>query len=336
MTNAIEATQVNNGQIALTEAAQAANELASAQAFLTYRSHKAQNTIDRQERNLAKFAEFLGIAPTLHNDPAAWDGAVSWGMVDGFIKSMLADGYAIGTINNHLSTIKRYATLANQAGTLSVEELTKIRNIPPHSHNAGMNVDDKREAAGLDTRKSNKKEDFIVLTTAQREHVIAMCDPTTPQGRRDRVLLVLLLDLGLRVSEAALLQAEHYDRETHTLTVYRPKTKTTTEFVLNNGKRAVFDRYFEQDNPQNSLLLASRKNGVLTAGRMSIRAIQAYIGRMGEALGIDSLSPHDLRHTRATELGKTMTTRQLMDYFGWNSEGMAVQYQKPQDKIIVD
>ena len=72
--------------------------------------------------------------------------------------------------------------------------------------------------------------------------------------------------------------------------------------------------YFESVQPAGQLLKGSRKGGELE-GRISVRAISARVRKMGEALGIDNLSPHDLRHTRATWLAGSKNVRELMDWF---------------------
>jgi integrase len=317
----------------LAEFGQAANKAAAAAAFADYRSRKAKNTLRRQDSELANFGDFLGRADLTIN-PAAWQG-VTWGLVEAYLKQMLVDGYAVGTANNHLSTIKTYAKLAAKAGAVSMQELAMIRMVSGYSHKEGVRIDEKREDAGMDTRIGNKKEDFKVLSEEQAALLKAGCDLETPQGRRDRVLLVLLLDLGLRVSEAEGLQADAFDPETGTLHVYRPKTDTTTRFELRNGKRAALVSYYEEDTPSEQLLQGSRRGGTLMGG-MSKRAIRARIRKMGEGLGIDKLSPHDLRHTRATHLAKSMNVRELMDFFGWNSPAMAARYIESVNHITVE
>ena len=123
---------------------------------------------------------------------------------------------------------------------------------------------------------------------------------------------VLLLDLGLRVSEAADLQASHFDAESGKLTVYRRKTDTTKTFELRNGKLAAMRAYIEAAHPTGQLLMAgSRKGGVLV-GAMSMRAIRTRVRTLARVARIGDLSPHDLRHTRATRSASCRNDRELM------------------------
>ena len=95
--------------------------------FADYRSRRAQNTLRPQDAELANFGAHIG-ADALGADPGAWQG-VTWGMVDGFVKHMLVNGYAVGSVNNHLSTVKTYAKLAAKAGAITPQELAMIRMV---------------------------------------------------------------------------------------------------------------------------------------------------------------------------------------------------------------
>lgn len=318
----------------LTAIGQIANGRAAAGVFADYRSRKAVNTLRRQDTELLNFARYLSLDADLGSDPAAWRG-VTWGLVDAFAKQAILDGWALGTVNNHLSTIKAYAKLAAKAGIVEVGELALIRSVQGYGHKEGQRVDEKRKAANIPTRKGAKKAGFHVLSDAQAATIRATCNPTTPQGRRDAVLLALLLDLGLRVSEAAGLRADDFDPASGVLTVYRTKTGTTTRFTLCNGKLAALRTYYENDNPTGQLLQGSRKSGVLEGG-ISERAIAARVRSFGVLVEIADLSPHDLRHTAATRLAARMNTRELQDFFGWNSPAMASRYVEAQTSIVVE
>jgi len=300
--------------------AEEANKAARQSAFADYRSRRAQNTLRRQDSELANFGEYV-CADDLGSNPRAWAG-ISWGIVESFVKNMLLDGYAMGSVNNHLSTIKTYARLATKAGTISTQEQPMIRMVSGYSHKEGQRIDEKRVAADLETRLGEKTTGFLVLSMSQEEELKASCDNTSC-GSRDRVLLVLLLDLGLRVSEAADLQVDGR------------KTDKTTTFELHSDKLAAMRAYFETGEPSSQMLMGSRKDGRLEGG-MSVRAIRARVRKMGETLGIDNLSPHDLRHTRATRLASSKNVRELMDWFGWNSPAMAARYIESAQFITVE
>ena len=75
------------------------------------------------------------------------------------------------------------------------------------------------------------------------------------------------------------------------------------------------------------LFRESRKGGQLTSGGMSVRAIAARVKALGQAIGIDHLSPHDLRHFGATDLARNNTPiDRLQAWGGWNSPAMPLGY----------
>ena len=110
----------------LQNAGSAASQAAAKHRFADYRSRLSAQTVRRQDADLALFAEFLYTVHVreisdLTADPEAWRG-VTWGLVEAFVKWQLKEGYAIASVNVRLSTLKSYARLAFQAGTLSAEE----------------------------------------------------------------------------------------------------------------------------------------------------------------------------------------------------------------------
>jgi integrase len=80
------------------------------------------------------------------------------------------------------------------------------------------------------TRVGHKKNEAIVLTAEQARLSKTEHDPT-PQGIRDRLMMSLLLDLGLRASEVFDLRVEDF-AEPGYVTVRRPKTDTVDRMEL--------------------------------------------------------------------------------------------------------
>ena len=84
---------------------QTANQAAAAGAFHDYRLALAANTLRRHRAALELFAEYLAEKGLrlhhLHDDPAAWRG-ITWGLVDGYYKWLLLQGYSVGSANVNL------------------------------------------------------------------------------------------------------------------------------------------------------------------------------------------------------------------------------------------
>lgn len=311
-----------------------ANGAAAAGLFTDYRERLAENTRRRHDNTLALLARALGDpqpdgagipgAPTgqaLANNPAAWAG-LTWGLVAIFLRWLLRGGYAIGTVNGHLSTVKSYARLAMLAGALDRGEYGAMLAVKGYRHNEAQHIDELRAV----TRTGAKKAAPVILTPAQAAALRKQ--PDTPQGRRDGLLLALLLDHGLRVGELAGLAVTDLDLEAGELRFYRPKVDKLQTHQLTPAARKAARVYLAADAPaMGPLLRASQKGGQLTGAGMTERAITDRVRTLGAAVGLSGLSAHDLRHYWATRAARNGTpVDRLQDAGGWASPAMPLRY----------
>jgi integrase len=307
----------------------AANQAGARHVFADYRSRKADNTLRRQDAGLALFAEYLGEVGAdvgaLTTDPEAWRG-ITWGLVETFTRWMLARGYAVGSANVRLSTVKTYAKLAAKAGILDAQALAMIQAVGGFSHKEGKRIDERRQDAGLPTRRGSKKAEAVSLGA---EQVRALKDqPDTPQGRRDRLIMCLLLDHGLRVGELAGLTVGAFDLKAGELRFYREKVDKVQTHRLTPDALDAARSYLAQDAPPiGPLLRASRKDGRLTDAGLTSRRISERVRVLGQAVGVDGLSAHDCRHSWATQAARAGTPiDRLQDAGGWASPSMPLRY----------
>lgn len=326
MTTELVTTTPNGLEIA----GQMANGHAARAAFGDYQSRKADNTLRRQRADLALFADFLAVAgipdaPTpedLYSTPDAWRG-VTWGLVEAWRNWSLQQGYSVGSVNVRLSTVKQYAKLAAKAGALEPADLAMVRTVNGYSHREGKRVDERREV----TRKGSKKAEAVSLTAAQIKALKKQ--PNTPQGRRDAVIMALLLDHGLRVGELAGLEVTAVDLARGALTFYRPKVGITQTHKLTRDAKAALKRYIEAgDAPAVGRLLRTSygANRLGNAG-ISERNLSERVRFLGKQAGIEGLSAHDLRHAWATQAARHGTPiDRLQDAGGWASPAMPLRY----------
>lgn len=310
-------------------AGQAANYHAAQRRFDDYLSRKAENTVTAQRSDLNHFSSYLQDMAIQHSpnedqlqtDPLAWRG-VTWGLVDGFVKWQLAQGHAITSINRRLSTIKVYAKLASQAGMIAPQELALIKTVTGYAKNEARRIDARRPVIRVGDKKSTPTR----ITHEQARQLKA--NPDTPQGRRDALLMCLLLDHGLRVGEVALLRAENFDLGTTLFYFERPKVDAEQVHKLSADTLHALQAYIHAgDAPKaGPLLRGSRKSGALTHAGISDRAIQARVRFLGEQIGLFDLSPHDCRHYWATYWEKKVDILQLQEAGGWSSLEMPRRY----------
>ncbi len=326
MTNALAPTH----STVIDLAGQVANGYAAAATFAEYRSRKSANTIDAQRADLDTWAAFLCAATNgadcpsaddLAIKPEAWQG-VTWGLVSAYVQWMLTQGYAVASIGRKLATVKKYCRLAVQAGAISIEAGAMIRTVTGYAGKEAKRVDGQRER----TRLSTKKAEHTRIEPEQA--VMLKNQPDTPQGRRDAVIMALLLDHGLRVGELAALAVTDFNLKAGTFTFYREKVgKTQTHRLTPDAKKAL-SNWLASDAPaMGSLLRASRKGGELDKPGMSTRAITERVTVLGETMGLSGLSAHDCRHYWASRAASQGTDPfALRDAGGWSSLVMPSRY----------
>ena len=314
----------------------AADQAAERHVFQRYQAPRPESTLRAQRSDLALFARFLtnpaameaadeaqraaALADALYSGPEAWRG-VSFGLVDGFREWLLLRGYAVGSVNRRLATVKRYASLAHEAGVMPSETLARIRGARGIAHKDAATVDERRPSS----RRGTKKAVAVSISPEQADQLLTE-HPDTPQGRRDALLMALLLEHGLRVSEVAALRWENFGEDEFLF--YRVKVRKTQRHGYSRALRSALRRYREViDFYAGPLLRASDKTGRLLEHGMSLKAISARVGTLGERVGLPGLSPHDCRHnwTTAALDGDTNLFR-LQEAGGWSSLAMPRRY----------
>src|SRR5450755_4313930 len=300
---------------------QVANSYAARSVFSDYQGRIAANTKRRQRDDLQLFAQFLAsaglqVSPAdLYTLPETWQ-PITYGLLEAFVRWQLVAGYAIGSINVHLATVKKYCQLAAKAGTIAPDEIALIKLVQGFRQKEGRNADE--------IRVGHKKAEPVIIDFDQAQ--ILKQQPDTAQGRRDALLMCLLLDHGLRCGEIAELPASALNLASGTLTFYRRKVDKTQTHELTRDTLIAASRYFATCQPGPYLLLGSRKGGHLQ-GRMSERAISDRARVLCERIGLQGVSAHDGRHAWATFAVRGGTDlKTLQDAGGWKSIAMPSRY----------
>jgi integrase len=321
-------------------AAQAADKAAAAGVFARYRGDLSAETRRAQDADLGRWARYLervGVGDAgcaWASDPECWR-PVSWGLVEGFVRWQEGEGFALSTVGRALSTVRAYCKQAARAGTIAPDALRLIETVKAPTGKAARNRDAERRADQQPTRRPGrgaegrgaKKLEPVRLSLAQARELKRQ--PDTPQGRRDALLMCLLLDHGLRVSEVADLQVPAIDLAAGLMRFYRRKVdKVQTHKLSRDTLRAARRDFEEGDAPAaGKLLRTSDRLGHLGAPGISTRGIGLRVEALGERVGLVGLSPHDCRHYWATLAARSGTDPlALQEAGGWNSLAMPRRY----------
>ena len=279
-------------------------------------------------------ADYHVAAQLWQREPSTWRG-VEFGLVKAFVAWMLRDGYAMGTVNRHLATVRTFANLAFQAGVLDETTVRLIATVKGLAGKKARREDEARTKAGTPTRKGGtgaKKADWTVITEDQARRLKAQ-PLDTPQGRRDAVLMGLLIEHGLRVGEVVGVEVAGVDLAGGKVTFWRPKVDQWQTIKLHTATLRAMRAYFDSgDVPAaGPLLRSSNKSGALTTGGMSERAATERVRVLAARIGVKGLHAHDLRHYWATYWAARVNRlpRGLLDLQeagGWNSLDMPRRY----------
>lgn len=150
------------------------------------------------------------------------------------------------------------------------------------------------------------------LTQAQVEAVLKACDSTAeaktairrsftmPRGTatRDKAIIIVLVDTGLRASEVCALTRADVELSTGQVVVRRGKGGRGRFVYLAKSSRKALARYLAQRKNAEPAdpLFVTREGRPFTPDRL-----QKLLRRLGERAGVPGLHPHRLRHTFATE-----------------------------------
>jgi integrase len=303
----------------------AANHAARSHILADYQDRQAMQTLRRQRADLALFAHFLQVASNqdvsqtnrLDVDLASWS-EITWGLVEAFKRWQLQEGYATGSINVRLSTIKVYSELAFKSGHLDEQAYILIRTVSGYRAKQARNIDAKREQ----TRRDDAKK-AAPVSISPVHATLLMSQPDSRRGRRDQLLMCLLLEHGLRVSEVADLDITNINLETGQLLFYRTKVDKDQEHTLTPNTWRAAAAYLQDCRPGQSALF----EGTCSKNRVNERSLNDRVTVLGAAIGLVGLSPHDCRHFWATDAIRNGTDiKSLQDAGGWSSPAMPLRY----------
>lgn len=149
-----------------------------------------------------------------------------------------------------------------------------------------------------------------VLTIAEVEQLLALPNPETPFGQRDKALLEFLYATGMRVAEAAALSLPDMEWRTGEARVVSGKGGKARVVLLGRYALRALEEYVAQARPP---LMARRKNEIAmtTAAvwinargtRLSAHAIYMIVLDYAARAHLEKkVTPHTLRHSFATHL----------------------------------
>ena len=255
--------------------------------YLPTQLHKSQNTIRSYRDALTIFRRY--ITESLHSTLRVFRFSdCTYETLLGFLEYLRSQGNSEATCNYRLSAIRSYLWYAADLD-ISIQSIALSASHIPHLRTLKM------------TRETISKDDMAAL--------LAM-PPATKRGKRDQLILVLLYDSAIRVSELLNLDVRSINLNAE-IPYLRVLGKGEKERIVSitdktvDHIRAYLKLYHPENDPDQPLIYTEIKG---CKGRMSVGNVERIIKKYVEELRPThpdlpkTVYPHMFRRTRSTNL----------------------------------
>jgi site-specific recombinase XerD len=219
--------------------------------------------------------------------------------VESFLVDLRQRGQRPATLANRYRSLQQFFRWLVDEGELLVSPMANLK--PPHV----------------------PEEPPQVLQPAELRALLATCDGTDFEDRRDTAILRLFLDTGMRRTELSGLTLADVDLE-HSAAVVLGKGSRPRACPFGRKTAQAIDRYLRirgRHPHANTPWLWLGKQG-----RLGDTGVAQVVKRRGEQAGL-KLHPHLFRHTFAhSMLADGMQEGDLMRLAGWRSRQMLARY----------
>ena len=165
-----------------------------------------------------------------------------------------------------------------------------------------------------------------VLRDPELEALLAVCTADRSfEGVRDTALLLVLMETGIRRSEASGMTLDDLDLERRELRVLGKGNRVRSVGLGHQTARAL-SRYLTRARPNHTYAYLPNV-WIGRRGALTDSGVLQVVKNRGEAAGIMGLHPHQLRHTFAHHyLADGGQESDLMRLTGWQSPAMLRRY----------
>ena len=150
--------------------------------------------------------------------------------------------------------------------------------------------------------KKAEKKLVGYLSEEETKTLLALPDTTTRKGRRDQALLTLLYDSGARVQELADLRVGDLRLDSPAQVKLTGKGKKTRSVPLMDKTTALLKQYLQEHQMDNASKFECPLFFNVQGKKLTRQGIAYILKKYADARGIDSISPHKMRHTKAMHL----------------------------------
>jgi site-specific recombinase XerD len=148
------------------------------------------------------------------------------------------------------------------------------------------------------------------------------------ENQRDRCIVLVLLDTGLRASEMVALNGSNIDLATGAVHVYQGKgEKDRTVYLGARTRRELSKFWREVQKPSPSSPAWTNNRAGRSGDRITDSGLRQLLGRIGNRAGVENCRPHTFRRTFALwSLRACMDIYRLAALIGHEDLGVLRQY----------
>ncbi len=167
------------------------------------------------------------------------------------------------------------------------------------------------------------KEEFLKM--------IQVCE-----NEKHRVIICLMFDCGLRVSEVVNLRLTDIDRSNMLINVIQAKGRKDRKVKLTNIMLMLIDSYLTSYKPEIWLLNGQQPKGTTAITQYTTRSCEAVVQQLKEKAGITKdFTPHKFRHGFAMNLLENGTDlERIKDLLGHKSTKTTRIYARMNNNVI--
>jgi integrase/recombinase XerC len=238
---------------------------------------KKETTVMAYRQDIADFAQFQGMTEpdAAHKLLASGPGNANV-IASNYRSHLQSRGLQPNTVNRRLATLRSLTKFARVAGWITWK--IEIQNLKTEAYR--------------DTRGPGTNAYRSMLAEAERKD--------TRKAIRDRAILRLLHDLGLRRGELVALDMADVDLQAGTIEVLGKGRLQKTRLTLPRPTLDALSAWVEVRGTTEGPLFTNCDRAVQGSGRLTGAAVYKIVRALGHKVGVET-RPHGLRHLAVTE-----------------------------------
>jgi len=187
----------------------------------------------------------------------------------------------------------------------------------------------------IELGKTHRKE-IEFLDKSEVERLLESPKGESLESLRDKAILEMLFAAGLRVSEIAGLNREHFQIKKNEFTVEGKGNKRRIVFLSSSAQKAIYAYLQKRRDTDPALFIRHHGARKTDSLRISVRTIQRIVKKHALRAGITKdIHPHTLRHSFATDLLRNgADIRAVQALLGHSSIGTTQVYTHVTDKHL--